>query len=91
MLYTQIAEGILKDMKKKKTENLAQYLDINETTKNAATVYSKDLDLNVTAPISQRKMIDLGKIVARVIIVNDLLELNDSGFSQNLQTTAYKW
>jgi len=84
MLYTQIAEGILKDMKKKKTENLAQYLDINETTKNAATVYSKDLDINVTAPISQRKMIDLGKIVARVIIVNDLLELNDSGFSQEL-------
>ena len=32
----------------------------------------------------QRKMIDLGKIVARVIIVNDLLELNDSGFSQEL-------
>ena len=84
MLYTQIAEGILKDMKKKKTENLGQYLGINETTKNAATVYSKDLDISISAPISQRKMIDLGKIVARVIIVNDLLELNDSGFSQEL-------
>ena len=84
MLYTQIAEGILKDMKKKKTENLGQYLSINETTKNAATVYSKDLNISISAPISQRKMIDLGKIVARVIIINDLLELNDSGFSQEL-------
>lgn len=29
-------------------------------------------------------MIDLGKIIARVITVNDVLELNNSGFSQEL-------
>ena len=29
-------------------------------------------------------MIDLGKIIARVVTVNDLLELNNEGFSQQL-------
>ncbi len=84
MLYTQIAEGVIKDMKKKKTEHLAQYLSINELTKNAAEIYGKNLDFTINSPLSQRKMIDLGKIIARVITVNDVLELNNSGFSQEL-------
>lgn len=29
-------------------------------------------------------MIDLGKIIARVVTVNDLLDLNNEGFSQQL-------
>ena len=84
MLYTQISEGILKDMKKKKTENLGEYLAINELTANASQLYKKEFDFNIASPISQRKMIDLGKVIARVVTVNDLLELNNEGFSQQL-------
>ena len=84
MLYTQISEGILKDMKKKKTENLSDYLSMNDLTKGAAKIYSKELDVNIPGPISQRKMVDLGKIISRVVTVNDLLELNNAGFSQEL-------
>lgn len=88
MLYTQISEGILKDMKKKKTENLADYLAINELTNNSVKLYAKELNFSINTSLSQRKMIDLGKVIARVITVNDLLELNNSGFSQNLTNTA---
>ncbi|WDF48568.1 acyl-CoA/acyl-ACP dehydrogenase [Chryseobacterium sp. KACC 21268] len=84
MLYTQISEGILKDMKKKKTDNLGDYLAINELTANASKLYTKEFDFTIGSPISQRKMIDLGKIIARVVTVNDLLELNNEGFSQQL-------
>ena len=84
MLYTQISEGILKDMKKKKTDNLGDYLAINELTANASKLYKKEFDFTIGSPISQRKMIDLGKIIARVVTVNDLLELNNEGFSQQL-------
>lgn len=84
MLYTQISEGILKDMKKKKTENFGEYLTMNELTANAAKIYKREFDFTIASPISQRKMIDLGKAVARVITVNDLLELTNEGFSQEL-------
>lgn len=84
MLYTQISEGILKDMKKKKIENVGEYLQQNVLSENAAKLYSKNLDFTITTAISQRKMIDLGKVVARVITVNDLLELSNAGFNQKL-------
>lgn len=88
MLYTQISEGILKDMKKKKLENFAEYLAINELTSNSVKLYAKELDFSINASLSQRKMIDLGKVLARVVTVNDLLELNNSGFSQSLTDNA---
>lgn len=84
MLYTQISEGILKDMKKKKTDNLGEYLSINEITKEAAKLYAKELNVTTNGPLSQRKMIDLGKIISRVVTVNDLIELNEAGFNQEL-------
>lgn len=84
MLYTQISEGILKDMKKKKTDNLGEYLAINDISKEAVKIYCEELNMTITAPLAQRKMIDLGKIISRVITINDLIELNNSGFSQEL-------
>lgn len=84
MLYTQVSEGILKDMKKQKTEHFGDYLRENEITKDAAKLYAKELNFNISNTLSQRKMVDLGKIIARVITVNDLLELNNSGFNQDL-------
>lgn len=84
MLYTQISEGILKDMKRKKTTHLGNYLGDNEITKNAGRIYSKELNFIIDDSLSQRKMVDLGKIIARVITVNDLLTLNGSGFNQSL-------
>ncbi len=88
MLYTQISEGILKDMKKKKTDNLRDYLLINEITKDAAKIYVEELNVTISSPMSQRKMIDLGKIISRVVTVNDLVELNNAGFSQELTDNA---
>lgn len=88
MLYTQISEGIMKDMKKKKILNLSAYLSQNDSTKDAAKLFSDELNFSIDAPISQRKMIDLGKIIARIITVNDLVELNNSGFSQELTDTS---
>ncbi len=84
MLYTQISEGILKDMKKKKIENVGEYLQQNVLSENAAKLYAPNLDFTINSAISQRKMIDLGKVVARVITVNDLLELSNAGFNQKL-------
>lgn len=84
MLYTQISEGILKDMKKKKKEHFGDYLTLNELTQLASKLYSKELNFKIDTTLSQRKMIDLGKIIARIITINDLLELNNLGFSQEL-------
>ncbi|UTA66903.1 acyl-CoA dehydrogenase family protein [Emticicia sp. 21SJ11W-3] len=84
MLYTQISEAILKDMKKKKTEHLGSYMYENELTADAGKIYAEELNFSISGTLPQRKMVDLGKIVARVITVNDLLKLNDTGFNQAL-------
>jgi len=84
MLYTQISEGILKDMKKKKTTHLASYLALNPCTENAAKIYQSVFDFTMDTSLSQRKMIDFGKIIARVVTVNDLLDLNNAGFNQGI-------
>ncbi|MDV7698223.1 acyl-CoA/acyl-ACP dehydrogenase [Chryseobacterium soli] len=84
MLYTQISEGILKDMKKKKTPHFGSYLALNDLSKEAVKLYSQELDFSIDQALSQRKMIDLGKIIARIVIVNDLIELNNLGFEQEL-------
>ncbi len=88
MLYTQISEGVLKDMKKKKTDNLGEYLSINDITKDAAKLYAQELNVTIGSPIPQRKMIDLGKIISRVVTVNDLIEMNNSGFNQELSDNS---
>lgn len=84
MLYTQISEGILKDMKKKKTDHVGEYLKQNSLTAEAAKIYSENLNFSLDISLSQRKMIDLGKVLARIIIVNDLVELSNKGFNPKL-------
>lgn len=84
MLYSQIAEIISKRMKKEKQINLYIFLAAFSLTQRASEYFKIQLDFNLGEIITQRKMVDLGKIISRVICVEYTLEMLDKGFRKDL-------
>ncbi len=84
MLYTQIAEIILKKMKEKKETNFYSFLSRFELTSQSVVHFSQYLRFDVASNFSQRKRVDLGKIIARLICMDYVLELQGRGFHKQL-------
>jgi alkylation response protein AidB-like acyl-CoA dehydrogenase len=88
MLYTQIGEMTAKLMKRKKELNIYQFLKEFNLTQKACPFFKKDTDFNLVAGISQRKMIDLGKVFSRIIASNFVIEMGEKGFRNDLVTNC---
>lgn len=84
MLYAQIADTISRQMKKQKSLNLFEYLKGMELTAEACLHFRKDLDFSLNASLSQRKLVDLGRIIARIICTAYVLKLGDKGYRKDL-------
>jgi len=85
ILYQQIAEGVLKKMRSKKEKNLYRFLDDFDLTSRAADYFSDALSFEADLTgISQRNMVDLGRILGRVVIMEMVVELGDRGFRSDL-------
>ena len=88
MLYTQIGEMVTKLMKRKKELNVFNFLKEYNLTEKACSFFKKDIDFTLMAGISQRKMIDLGKVFSRIIASNFVLEMGEKGFRNDLVTNC---
>ncbi len=84
MLYTQIGEMISKLMKRSKESNIFHFLKDFDLTKKVSSFFQKDIDFNLMAGLSQRKMIDLGKVFARIIAANSVVVMGEKGFRNDL-------
>lgn len=84
MLYSQISEMITRAMRKKKDSNLFDYLKSLEVTIDACEYFKKDLNFNIASNLSQRKLVDLGRIIARIVNIGYVLELQNKGFRKDL-------
>ncbi len=84
MLYTQIFELISKLMTRQKTTNLSTFLLNYDLSKTIAEQLKSILNFNVDINIPQRKIIDLGKIISRVISANLVAEMGNKGFRKDL-------
>lgn len=82
MLYTQIAQGILKLMQKVKQTNLYDFLKVYEYTNLSADFYKTQLDFNIDTKLKQRNVILIGKMIARVISFQFVLNMD--GFNVDL-------
>ena len=84
MLYSQISDGIVKQMKQAKESNLYKFLINNDLSKKA-TGYLKDLlDFNLNMELPQRKMVELGQAFSRIISMEMVLDLGEKGFRSDL-------
>lgn len=84
MLYSQIAEIVTKKMRKEKETNLLAFLSTFELTGPATDAFRKQLDFSLSDRLPQRKLVDLGKIISRVIVSNYVLAIAEQGFRQDL-------
>jgi alkylation response protein AidB-like acyl-CoA dehydrogenase len=88
MLYTQIFEMVLKLMIRKKNQKLSSFLTAFNLTKNVAAQFKSLLDFSVDTKLAQRKIIDLGKIMSRVISAGHVFEMGNKGFRSDLITNS---
>lgn len=84
MLYAQIAEMVIRLMKKQKETHLYTFLKAFPATMLPAEQFKTELSLTLDTALPQRKLVDLGKIIARIICAGYVIELQQKGFNANL-------
>ena len=88
ILYAQIAESIVKLMKKVKIGNLFDFLKQYHLTSKAALHMKQLLDFDLNVNISQRKMVELGQIIGRIVSYEMVLNIGIKGFRSDLINNA---
>ena len=82
MLYGQIADAVLKLMRKSKEISLVKFLSSYANTQESISYFANLLNFNIDSSVSQRDAVTLGRIIARVISFQFVLNMN--GFNSDL-------
>lgn len=88
ILYQQITESVLKMMRKLKKNNLHDFLSEFHLTERSSEYFKEVLNFEVDPKMPQRKLVDLGKVVGRIISMEFTLNLGDQGFNKKLIENA---
>ncbi|MEX2478625.1 MAG: acyl-CoA dehydrogenase family protein [Gracilimonas sp.] len=90
ILYQQLSESILKMMRKLKSNNLYDFLSEYHLTERSSEYFKETLNFEIDAKMPQRKLVDLGKALGRIISIQFTLNLGDQGFNNELIQNAIK-
>lgn len=88
MLYTQISEMFVKQMRRFKNMNLASFLKDFHLTKRTANYFKPLINFVVDDKLPQRKQVGLGKILSRIISADYVVKLGDKGFRSDLVSNS---
>jgi hypothetical protein len=75
---------VMKIMARQKNMNLSDFFKSHELTKNVSDYFKNLVDFNLEAKMPQRKCVDLGKIISKVISANHVAQLGANGFRSDL-------
>ena len=84
ILYAQISESLLKQMKVAKENNLFSYLNGFDLTHRASGLLKNMIDFELNTSLSQRKLVELGYVISRIVAMDLVLKLGERGFSREL-------
>jgi len=84
MLYTQIGESILKLMKRGKMPNFKKFLEQYALTALAVDHFKDCLNFNIDELLTQRKILDIGKVISRLVSAQQVINLGAQGFRPDL-------
>lgn len=90
ILYQQISESVIKMMRKSKENNLYNFLSGYELTKNSAEYFKEFVDFEVDKKMAQRKLVELGKVLGRIVSMEMTLKLGESGFNSDMISNSLK-
>ena len=82
MLFTQLAEMMLKGMSRAKQMNLLAYMTTFELSSQSANLFKDTINITLEKAQPQRKLVLLGHAMAKVIMAHHVLTLSNSGFNQ---------
>ncbi len=88
ILYQQISESVMKMMKKMKNLNLYEFLSNYELTIKSSDYFKEALNFEIDVKMPQRKLVDLGKALGRIISMEFTLNLGEQGFNKELVQNA---
>lgn len=88
ILYQQISESVLKLMRKLKSYNLQEFLSTYNLTTRSSEYFKELFNFNLDPKMPQRKLVDLGKALGRMISMEFTLNLGDDGFNKELIQNA---
>ena len=88
VMYSQVADIVLKKMKDDKYHNLYEFLNKLDLTRDAADRFKDVLNFELNFTSVQRARITLGKIIANLITANFTFDLYETGFRNDLVDNA---
>lgn len=84
MLYAQIADMVSRQMKKHKAASVFEFLKSFPLTQEVAPIFKNELGFSVDSSLPQRKQVDLGKILGRIVSLGYVCQLEQKGFRKDL-------
>jgi hypothetical protein len=75
-------------MRQSKETNLLRFLSGFDLTSRASEYLKERLDFGVDLKIPQRRLVNLGKALGRILTMEMVLQLGDRGFRSDLITNA---
>jgi alkylation response protein AidB-like acyl-CoA dehydrogenase len=90
ILYQQITESVIKKMRKAKENNLYKFLSGYELTKNASQYFKDLVDFEIDKKMAQRKLVELGKVLGRIVSMEMTLKLGETGFNSEMVSNSLK-
>lgn len=84
ILYAQISENLIKQMKRFKENNLFSFLKINPLTTRSTDQLKELFNFNLNMELPQRKLVELGQVIGRVVSMDMVHRLSDEGFRKDL-------
>jgi alkylation response protein AidB-like acyl-CoA dehydrogenase len=88
ILYTQIAEYVLRSMKKIKDYNFTDYIKGLFGGEWLSPSLKEILNFKLDPGIPQRKMVEFGKLVSRVVSIDYVAKLEEAGFRTDMAEAA---
>jgi alkylation response protein AidB-like acyl-CoA dehydrogenase len=84
ILYIQIAEALLKQMKSAGEKNLYTFLKGHHLASKAADVVKESVDFNLDLQLQQRKLTELGRMMSRIASIDMVITLGERGFRKEM-------
>lgn len=84
ILYQQVTESVVKAMRRLKQVDLGAYLRAEPLTARAASTFGESLAFDIDWAMPQRKLVDLGKAISRIVTMEMTIELGERGYSAEL-------
>lgn len=84
ILYQQVSESVIKMMRKMKLNNLYEFLSTYRYTEHASERVKDVLNFELDMKMAQDKLVELGKVLSRVISMEFTIRLGEKGFNDEL-------